>query len=125
MKKKSRLAAELWAVRNGIGLSISLNLRAVEIELDVKIIVDLLKDHNLANNSNATIGISLSISLNLHAVEIELDVKIIVDFLKDPNLANNSNAIIVIDCREIPRRFPQVRISHYYTKANKCTDPLA
>lgn len=46
----------------GIGLSISLNLQAVEIVLDAKIIVDLLKDHNLANNSNATIGISLSIS---------------------------------------------------------------
>ena len=45
----------------------TINLQAVEIELDAKIIVDLLKDHNLANNSNATIGISLSISLNLQA----------------------------------------------------------
>nr|POE84944.1 hypothetical protein CFP56_66973 [Quercus suber] len=125
MEKKSSLVAKLWAVRYGIGLSISVNLQAVEIELDAKIIVDLLKDHNLANNSNATIGISLSISLNLHAVEIELDVNIIVDFLKDPNLANNSNAFIVIDCWEILRRIPQVRISHYYTKANKCVDPLA
>ena len=37
------------------------------IELDAEIIVDLLKDPNLANNSNAIIGISLSISLFLQA----------------------------------------------------------
>ena len=63
--------------------------------------------------------------LNLLAEEIELDAKIIVGLLKDPDLANNSNAISVVDCREILRRIPQVRIYHYYTKANKCADPLA
>lgn len=67
----------------------------------------------------------LELVFPFHAVEIELDVKIIVDLLKDPKLANNLNAIIVVDCREIPTRIPQVRISHYDTKANKCVDPLA
>ena len=40
---------ELWALRDGINKSIELNLPAVEIELDAKLVVDLLKkaDGNL------------------------------------------------------------------------------
>lgn len=37
------VAAELWALQNGIRLCISLKLPAVEIELDSKLVVDLIK----------------------------------------------------------------------------------
>ena len=36
------VAAELWALRNGLRLCIALKLPAVIIELDAKLIVDLL-----------------------------------------------------------------------------------
>ena len=36
------MAAELWALRDGINLCIDLNLTNVPIELDAKIVVDLL-----------------------------------------------------------------------------------
>ena len=38
----SSVAAELWALRDGISLCISLNLLAVEFEFDAKLVVDLL-----------------------------------------------------------------------------------
>ena len=37
------VAAELWALRDGIRLCITLKLPAVEIELDSKLVVDLMK----------------------------------------------------------------------------------
>ncbi|KAK9985464.1 hypothetical protein SO802_030415 [Lithocarpus litseifolius] len=36
------IATELWAIRDGINLCLSRNLPAVEIELDAKLVVDLL-----------------------------------------------------------------------------------
>ena len=39
--------AELWAFRNGLMLHINLNLMAVEIEIDAKVILDQVsKDYN-------------------------------------------------------------------------------
>nr|POF11678.1 putative ribonuclease h protein [Quercus suber] len=45
------VAAELWALRDGIRLCIALKLQAVVIELDSKIVIDLLKKE--LNNPNA------------------------------------------------------------------------
>ena len=36
------MVAELWPLRDGIKMCINLNLAVVEIELDVKLVVDLL-----------------------------------------------------------------------------------
>ena len=38
------VAAELWALRDGINLCIDLNLTNVIIELDTKLVVDLLQN---------------------------------------------------------------------------------
>ncbi|KAK7828809.1 putative ribonuclease h protein [Quercus suber] len=46
------VAAELWALRDGIQLCISLNLLAVIVELDVQLLVDLLGKANDSSSSN-------------------------------------------------------------------------
>ena len=51
------VAAELWASRDGIRLCISLNLPAVEIELDAKVVADLMRSRNSrANISNVIVA---------------------------------------------------------------------
>ena len=51
------VAAELWASREGIRLCISLNLPAVEIELDAKVVADLMRSRNSrANISNVIVA---------------------------------------------------------------------
>ena len=49
------VATVLWALRDGINLCISLNLAAVEIELDAKLIVDLLGQALDTSNANDSI----------------------------------------------------------------------
>ena len=46
----TNLLAEIWALRDGLNLCISMNLEAVEIEVDAKAIVDLLANGNNSNN---------------------------------------------------------------------------
>ena len=48
--KTTSLAAELWALRDGIRLCIALNLQAVVIELDSEVVVELIKKE--LNNPN-------------------------------------------------------------------------
>ena len=43
IRSTTSVAAELWALRDGIRLCITLNFPIVEIELDSKLVVDLLK----------------------------------------------------------------------------------
>ncbi|KAL0002820.1 hypothetical protein SO802_016601 [Lithocarpus litseifolius] len=47
----SSVAAEFWALRDGIRLCIALKLPAVEIELDAKVVIDLVR--NESNNLNS------------------------------------------------------------------------
>ena len=49
------VAAELWALRDGIRLCIALNLPAVEIELDAKVVVDLVTSNSSSLNSTDVI----------------------------------------------------------------------
>nr|POE90296.1 putative ribonuclease h protein [Quercus suber] len=49
------VAAELWALRDGIRLCIALKLQAVVFELDAKLVVDLLKKEDRLSNSNDNI----------------------------------------------------------------------
>ena len=51
----SSVAAELWALRDGISLCISLNLLAVEFEFDAKLVVDLLSQANDPSSANDAI----------------------------------------------------------------------
>ena len=46
------VAAELWALRDEIRLCISLNLLAVEIELDAKVVADFMRSGNSRANSS-------------------------------------------------------------------------
>uniref|UniRef100_A0A7N2M4D3 RNase H type-1 domain-containing protein n=1 Tax=Quercus lobata TaxID=97700 RepID=A0A7N2M4D3_QUELO len=49
----TNVAAELWALRDGINLCIALNLANVLVELDVKLVIDLLmKDEGKSNESH-------------------------------------------------------------------------
>ena len=49
------VAAELWALRDGINLCIDLNLTNVIIELDTKLVVDLLQNEEGRKNGNEVI----------------------------------------------------------------------
>lgn len=55
IRNTTSVAAELWALRDGINLCLSLNLTAVEIELDAKLVVDLLKKDRDNPNKNDVI----------------------------------------------------------------------
>lgn len=48
------VVVELWALRDGIRLCLSLNLLAVEIELSAKLVVYLLKKEDGSLKGNAT-----------------------------------------------------------------------
>ena len=43
------VVAELWAVRDGLNLAIQLGINCLEVELDAKIIVELLENTNSTN----------------------------------------------------------------------------
>ena len=42
-------AAELWGLRNGLSLCLSLNILCLVVEVDAKAVVDILKNHNYDN----------------------------------------------------------------------------
>lgn len=46
------VAAELWPLRDGINLCIELNLAKLLVELDVKLVIDLLMKDEGKSNSN-------------------------------------------------------------------------
>ena len=52
IRTTTSVAAELWALRDGIRLCIALKLTAVVIELDSKLVVDLLKKESHNPNAN-------------------------------------------------------------------------
>ena len=53
----TNVAAELWALRDGINLCLSLNLAAIEIELDAKVVIDLLeKDGDYPNKNDIIVA---------------------------------------------------------------------
>lgn len=85
IRNTTSVAAELWALRDGINLCLFLNLTAVEIELDAKL----------------------------------------VDLLKKDGDNPNRNDVIVADCRDGLKKFPLVKIQHYFREANKCAEALA
>ncbi|KAK9985076.1 hypothetical protein SO802_034601 [Lithocarpus litseifolius] len=49
------VAAELWALRDRLNLCVSLNLQAVEIGLDAKLVVELISKEGSQPNSNDVI----------------------------------------------------------------------
>ena len=53
----TNVAAKLWALRDGICLCIALKLPAVEIELDAKVVIDLVrKESNNLNSLDALVA---------------------------------------------------------------------
>ena len=53
----TNVAAELWVLRDGINLCLSLNLATIEIELDAKVVIDLLeKDGDYPNENDIIVA---------------------------------------------------------------------
>ena len=50
--KTTSVAAELWALRDGIQLCLELNLLAMIIELDAMLVIDLIRNTNHNPNGN-------------------------------------------------------------------------
>ena len=47
--------AELWALRDGLTMCLDLNINALEIDLDAKVVVDLMDNSGSSNASNSSI----------------------------------------------------------------------
>ena len=45
----SSVEAELWALRDGLSLCLSLNILAMEVEIDVKVVSDWIINSNSSN----------------------------------------------------------------------------
>lgn len=68
---------------------------------------------------------STSRELNLSAVEIEIDAKVVLMWISDLHNYNLHHATLILHCRTLISQIPQVRMNHYFRKANKCVDALA
>nr|POE55323.1 hypothetical protein CFP56_22688 [Quercus suber]POE55324.1 hypothetical protein CFP56_22689 [Quercus suber] len=55
MGTTTSIVAELWALRDGINLCLSLRLVVIEIELDAKVVIDLLEKDGDNPNGNEII----------------------------------------------------------------------
>ena len=69
-------------------------------------------------------GLSVCRELNLSAVEIEIDAKVVLGWISDSYNYNLHHATLILDCRTIISQIPQVRMNHYFHKANKCAEAL-
>ena len=67
----------------------------------------------------------LASQLGITQFLVELDAKVVVDLMLSSKSFNNSFSALLNDCNYLLRQFNQVRISHVYQEANKCTDHLA
>ena len=52
--------AELWALRDGLKLAVQLGIGCLEVELDAKIIVEMLNNADSANSANIKFSSLLS-----------------------------------------------------------------
>ena len=52
MRDATSVIAELWALRDGLKLATQLGIRCLEVELDAKIIVEMLNNAESSNNTN-------------------------------------------------------------------------
>ena len=73
----SSVEAELWALRDGLSLCLSLNILAMEVEIDVKVVSDWIID---SNSSNLNIS-SLIVTARLYSVAY-LRSRSIIAFMK-------------------------------------------
>ena len=70
-------------------------------------------------------GLSLADHMGIRQLEVELDAKVIVGLLNSKKNPNSAYAHLRSDCRYLLGKLPQVRVSHVFREANKCTDWLA
>lgn len=68
------------------------------------------------------------LNLRISVLEVELDAKVVADLMSLMNNVGNSNATnssLVTDCRLLIFQDPQVKVTHYYRKANHYVDALS
>lgn len=70
-------------------------------------------------------GLALCLSLNILVVEIETDARVVFDWINNSNTSNLNLFLLIVDCKTLASRIPQVKMTHCYREANKCTDALA
>ena len=70
-------------------------------------------------------GLMLASQLGITQLLVELDANVVVDLMLSSKSFNNSFSTLLNDCNYLLCQFNQVRISHVYQEANKCTDHLA
>ncbi|KAK9999219.1 hypothetical protein SO802_018822 [Lithocarpus litseifolius] len=70
-------------------------------------------------------GLSLCLSLNIYAVEVEIDAKVVCGWITNSSSSNLNLSPLIVDCRTLLSRIPQVKLNHCYREANQCADALA
>lgn len=68
--------------------------------------------------------LSLCINLNLVAVGIEVDAKVVLGWITNDFNTNLHHASLIMDCKTLISRIPQVKTKHCYREANKCADAI-
>ena len=63
-------------------------------------------------------GLSLCLSLNIPAVEIEIDAKIVFEWITNGNRTNLNLFSLIVDCKTLFSRIPQVKPLHCFREAN-------
>ena len=58
--RATSVIAELWALRDGLKLAVQLGIGCLEVELDAKVIVEMLNNADSANNANIKFSSLLS-----------------------------------------------------------------
>ena len=69
-------------------------------------------------------GLQMAAMKNIHNLIVELDALVVVQLMKN-SIVNLSLEPLLIDCRLLLRKFPNLRVEHAYREANQCADALA
>ena len=68
-------------------------------------------------------GLQMAATENIHNLIIELDALAVVQLMKI-SIVNFSLEPLLIDCRILLRKLPNLRIEHVYREANQCANAL-
>ncbi|KAL0016461.1 hypothetical protein SO802_003530 [Lithocarpus litseifolius] len=69
-------------------------------------------------------GLHMAAMENIHNLIVELDALAVVQLMKN-SITNFSLEPLLIDCRLLLRKFPNLQVEHAYMEVNQCADALA
>ena len=67
-------------------------------------------------------GLTICVNKNFQVVEVELGAKALIDVLQNPTQTYPIISPLLDDCMQLAIQIPQIRFSHCYREANRCTN---